>query len=100
VSRIRRQPAFADALLNEAMELFLTGEAVAARTILWDLTSGLLGFDRLAQITGRPSDSLRRMLSASGNPGMDALSTILSQLSKAIFQGKPTVRTEAKLMVP
>ena len=77
------------------MELLLTGEAVAARTILRDLTSGLMGFERLAQITGRPRDSLRRMLSARGNPGMDALSMILSQLTKAIFKGKPTVRIRA-----
>lgn len=98
VSRIRQEPAYAAALFNEAIELLLTGEAVAARTILRDLTNGLLGFARLAQITGRPSDSLRRMLSATGNPGMDALSATLSQLSKAIFDGRPTVRVAAKLI--
>lgn len=97
VNRIKRDPAFAKALLDEATELLLTGEAEAARIVLRDLTHGLLGFERLAEITGTPSKSLHRMLSTRGNPGMDALSAIFSQLTKATFRSKPTVHVDGKL---
>lgn len=64
--RAQREPAFAQALLDEAATLFLNGEPEAARVILRDLVNATVGFEELARETARPSKSLHRMLSASG----------------------------------
>ena len=76
--RAQREPAFAQALLDEAATLFLNGEPEAARVILRDLVNATVGFEELARETARPSKSLHRMLSASGNPSMDNLAAIFA----------------------
>jgi len=48
VDRIRQEPEFARALLDEAATLFLNGEAEPARLILRDLVNATLGFEALA----------------------------------------------------
>lgn len=83
--RIKQDPAFARALLDEATTLMLNGEAEPARLLLRDLTHGLVGFEGLAQATGTPSKSLHRMLSADGNPSMDKLAGILRQITRAVL---------------
>lgn len=82
-NRIRNDPAFARALLDEATSMLLNGETEAARLLMRDLTHGLIGFEGLAEATGTPSKSLHRMLSARGNPSMDALGAIFRQLTRA-----------------
>ena len=82
VERVQREPAFAAALLDEAASLFLNGEPATARVILRDLVNATVGFEGLASATERPSKSLHRMLSASGNPGMDNLSAIFDVLRR------------------
>jgi DNA-binding phage protein len=76
--RVKRDPAFANALLDEAATLFLSGEPDAARLILRDLVNATVGFEHLAELTQRPSKSLHRMLSPRGNPSMDNLAAIFS----------------------
>jgi hypothetical protein len=44
VERVRRGPAFAKALLDEAATLFLNGEPHTARLILRDLVNVTVGF--------------------------------------------------------
>jgi DNA-binding phage protein len=78
--RIRRDPAFAKGLLDEAATLFLNGEPEVARIMLRDLVNATLGFEGLAQETAKPSKSLHRMLSASGNPSMDNLAAIFDAM--------------------
>ena len=75
--RVKRDPAFAQALLDEAATLFLNGEPEAARLILRDLVNATLGFEQLATLTAKPSKSLHRMLSPNGNPSMDNLAAII-----------------------
>jgi DNA-binding phage protein len=70
IERVRRDPAFAKALLDEAATLFLNGESNTARLILRDLVNATVGFEDLAAETARPAKSLHRMLSAKGNPSM------------------------------
>lgn len=82
--RVERDPAFAKAMLDEAVTLFLNGEPDTARLILRDLVNATVGFEALAEETGRPSKSLHRMLSPAGNPGMDNLSAIIGAISKAL----------------
>ena len=84
VDRVRRDPAFAKALLDEAATLFLNGEAGTARLVLRDLVNATVGFEALAAATKKPAKSLHRMLSKSGNPTMDNLAAILKVLRKKL----------------
>jgi DNA-binding phage protein len=81
---VKRDPAFAKALLDEALTLFLNGEPDTARLVLRDLVNATVGFERLAAATGKPAKSLHRMLSTNGNPSMDNLSIILGVLRKKL----------------
>jgi DNA-binding phage protein len=84
VARVERNPAFAQALLDEATTLLISGEAETARLILRDLVNATLGFEQLEKLTDVPSKSLHRMLSPKGNPSMDNLAAILSAVSSNI----------------
>ncbi|TAM74382.1 transcriptional regulator [bacterium] len=92
VERAKRDPAFAKALLDEAVTLFLNGEPDTARLVLRDLVNATVGFERLAAATGKPAKSLHRMLSTKGNPSMDNLSAVLGVLRKRL-RVKLTSRT-------
>ncbi len=84
VGRVRRDPAFAKALLDEAATLFLNGEPGTARLILRDLIDATVGFEELAAETAKPVKSLHRMLSKRGNPTMDNLAAILGVVRKRL----------------
>jgi DNA-binding phage protein len=81
---VKRDPAFARGLLQEAATLMLNGEPGVACGILRDLVNGTVGFERLAKLTGTPAKSLHRMLSRRGNPRMDNLSAIFGALGKKL----------------
>jgi DNA-binding phage protein len=84
VERVRRDPAFARALLDEAATLFLNGEPTTARLILRDLVNATVGFEGLAAETAKPAKSLHRMLSENGNPSMDNVAAIFEALRKKL----------------
>src|SRR5271167_847432 len=84
LERVQRDSAFAGALLDEAATLFLNGEPDIARLILCDLVNATMGFEGLAAETARPSKSLHRMLSKSGNPSMDNLAAIFDVVRKRL----------------
>lgn len=77
VERVRRDPEFAKALLDEAATLFLNGEGEAARLVLRELVKAMVGFEAFAAKVREPTKSLHRMLSKNGNPTMDNLAAIL-----------------------
>jgi DNA-binding phage protein len=83
-SRIKADPAFAEALLREATDMFLNGEAEAARLLLRDVVNATVGFEQIAIATNRPSKSVHRMLSARGNPTMESLSAVFSAIRKVL----------------
>jgi len=85
--RAAHDSEFAAALLNEAVELLLSGEAAAARLILRDLVNATVGFEELASATNKPSKSLHRMLSSKGNPNMDNLATIFHAIKTRLQIG-------------
>ena len=89
--RVSREPAFAQALLDEAATLFFNGEPETARLILRELVNATMGFEQLAALTARPSKSLHRMLSTAGNPSMDNLAAIIDALRLSL-----SVRLEAR----
>ena len=78
--RAENDPTFAKALLDEAISLFLNGEADVARLVLRDLVNATIGFETLAIEVNKSSKSVHRMLSAKGNPTMDNLTKIVSVL--------------------
>ena len=82
--RVRRDPEFARALLDEAATLFLNGEPETARLILRELVNATIGFERLAAMTDKPSKSLHRMLSKTGNPTMDNLAVIFGAVRRKL----------------
>ena len=83
-ARVQRDPAFAQALLDEAATLFLNGEADTAKFILRDLVNATLGFEHLAQAVNKPPKSVHRMLSAQGNPTMSNLAAIFATLKATL----------------
>ena len=87
VERVKRDPAFAKSLLDEAATLFLNGETQTARLILRDLVNATLGFEQLADMTDKPSKSLHRMLSPKGNPNMDNLAAIFGAMRERLGVG-------------
>jgi DNA-binding phage protein len=87
VARVRRDPKFARALLDESATLFLSGEPKAARLLLRDLVNATIGFEALAEMTDTPAKSLHRMLSRSGNPSMDNLAAIFDAVSHRLKVG-------------
>jgi len=84
IQRVQSDPAFAQALLDEAATLFLNGEPETARLILRDLVNATLGFEQLATLTAKPSKSLHRMLSPTGNPSMDNLAAIFGAVREKL----------------
>jgi DNA-binding phage protein len=84
VQRVKRDPKFAKAMLDEATTLFLNGEPDTARLLLRDLVNATVGFEALASETAKPAKSLHRMLSEKGNPTMDNLAAILGVLRKEL----------------
>jgi DNA-binding phage protein len=94
-ARVRRDPKFAKALLDEAATLFLNGEPDPARLILRDLVNATVGFERLAAKTSKPSKSLHRMLSSRGNPSMDNLAAIFDAVRENLKVGIKVRTVEA-----
>ncbi|MEY2984157.1 MAG: hypothetical protein RLZZ568_774 [Cyanobacteriota bacterium] len=79
-ARLQDDQEFAIALFNEAIAALFNSEPELTRLILRDLVNATIGFEALATLTDRPSKSLHRMLSPSGNPTMDNLTLILKTL--------------------
>lgn len=91
IARVKRDPAFAQALLDEALTLFLNGEPDMAKLILRDLVNATVGFETLSKKVRKSSKSLHRMLSKSGNPTMENLSAILVALKNTLHVNIRTV---------
>ncbi len=83
-TRVQSDPVFAQALLDEAVELFINGEPDTAKLILRDLVNATVGFESLAEEIHKPAKSLHRMLSASGNPTMSNVSAIFAAIKRAL----------------
>jgi DNA-binding phage protein len=83
-ARVQSDPAFAQALLDEATTLFINGEPVSAKLILRDLVNATVGFEALAEEIQKPAKRLHRMLSRSGNPTMSNISAVFAAIKRAL----------------
>jgi DNA-binding phage protein len=95
VSRVKSDPAFAQALLDEALTLLLNGDPETAKLVLRDLVNATIGFEALAANLHKPSKSLHRMLSKSGNPTLQNFSAILGAIRKFLRVDVRTVVSQA-----
>ncbi len=80
-ARVQSEPAFARALLQQSTSLLLQGEPHTAKLLLRDLVNASIGFEQLARDMDKPSKSLHRMLSATGNPTLSHVSAMLAAIS-------------------
>jgi len=81
-SRVEADPAFRQALLQEAVQTMLDGDVATAKSVLRDFINATIGFERLAQATGTPAKSLMRMFGRQGNPTAENLLGVISVLQK------------------
>lgn len=82
--RAQRDGAFRKALLTEAVDAYLSGDEATGKAVLRDVINATVGFERLAAELHKPSKSLHRMLSASGNPSTANFFAILRVLQKRV----------------
>ncbi len=80
--RALRDTEFRQGLLTESVESMLAGDTDTGKSLLRDYINATLGFEKLADITKKPSKSLMRMFSPSGNPTANNLFSIIDTLQK------------------
>ena len=80
--RARRDAAFREALLKEAVDALLSGDVETGKTVLRDYINATVGFDALATATKKSSKSLMRMLGPKGNPQAGNFFEIVAYLQK------------------
>jgi DNA-binding phage protein len=92
-TRTSADPAFAQALLEEAATLYLEGNADTAKTVLHTVIRATIGYRRLAEQITKPRRSLQRILSRSGKLTMHNLAAIFQTLKDVTH-----VNMQAKLV--
>lgn len=73
LARAKRDPAFREGLLTEALECFLAGDLDTGKVLLRDYVNATIGFQKLSKLMKKKDTSLKRMLGPSGNPAADNL---------------------------
>ena len=81
-SRALREPEFRHALLQNAVEVLLSGELETGKALLRRYVKATVGFKRLADELGKDEKSLMQMLSVSGNPQARNLFGMIETLQK------------------
>ena len=81
-ARAERDPAFRQALLQEAVTAMLDGDLETGKAVLRDYINATIGFEALGRATGTPPKSLMRMLGPRGNPQASNLFAVLGHLQK------------------
>jgi len=82
-ARARRDPAFREGLLSDALESYLSGEAVLGKELLRDYINATVGFPKLAAQTRIHVKTLHHMFGPNGNPTTSILSEIIAYLQRA-----------------
>jgi DNA-binding phage protein len=93
--RIQSDAGFRRALLIEAVESLLAGDLVTGKALLRDYVNATLGFEALAEILGKDSKSIHRMLSPKGNPRAENIFAIIK-----VLQDNDDVRLRVKISKP
>lgn len=67
-ARAKRDPAYREAILTEAVDSFLSGDMEVGKAMLRDYINATIGFEALSQQIGKSSKSLHLMIGPAGNP--------------------------------
>jgi DNA-binding phage protein len=94
ITHAETDPAFREALLQEAIQALLEGDIASGRSVLRDYINATIGFEALAEATQTPPKSLMRMFGPKGNPTTANLFAVISAL-----QGRTGVRLEVRAVV-
>ena len=81
-SRVEADPAFRQALFQEAVQTMLDGDVATAKSVLRDYINATIGFERLSLATQTPAKSLMRMFDRQSNPTASNLLGVISVLQK------------------
>jgi len=81
-ARVARDPAFRQALLQEAVTAMLAGDLATGKALLRDYINATIGFEALGRATGTPPKSLMRMFGPRGNPQASNLFAVLGHLQE------------------
>lgn len=81
-ARVERDPAFRQALFQEAVQALLEGDAGGGRSVLRDYINATIGFEALAALTHTPAKSLMRMFGPKGNPTAGRLFSVIGALQE------------------
>jgi len=76
----RHDEVFRESLLEEGVELFLSGNVGTGRAVLRDYINTTIGFEELAVLTDISSKSLMRMFGLISNPRASNLFKIIAHL--------------------
>lgn len=82
LQRAKTNPEFRAALIGEALELIGENDVQTAKALIRDYVLASIGFEALAKEVGKKPESIKRMLSASGNPTINNMAALLSSLSQ------------------
>ena len=82
-ARVRRDAAFREGLLTEALENLLSGEVALGKELLRDFINATMGFPKLAMQTKIHVKTLHQMFGPRGNPTVGNLFEITSCLQRA-----------------
>ncbi len=83
VERAKRDKKFRRGMLMRGIALLVAGDkddVQAGKSFLRDYINATIGFVTLSKRTGIPKESLMRMLSPSGNPGLNNLNQVTHTL--------------------
>jgi hypothetical protein len=79
-ARAERDPAFREALFQQAIQALLQGDTDDGRAALRAYINATIGFERLGEVLGRPQKSLMRMFGPGGNPAAEKLFGVIRAL--------------------
>ena len=82
-ARVKRDPAFREGLLRDAIESLLAGEVALGKELLRDYVNATVGFPRLAEHTKLHVKTLHQMFGPNGNPTARNLFEIVAYLQRA-----------------
>lgn len=81
-ARVKRDPAFREGLLSEAIESLLSGEVALGKELLRDYISATVGFPKLATHTKIHVKTLHERFGPKGNPTASNLFEIVAYLQQ------------------
>ena len=101
-ARAKRDPAFRQGLLSEAVESLLSGDVALGKELLRDYINATVGFPKLAAHTRLHVKTLHQMFGPNGNPTARNLFEIVAYLQHAegvrfhVRSTRPALRTKKR----